>query len=75
MKQKERHLRVIMVGSVIVLIYALVYALNYYTPLFADDYSYMYSFSTGERITSVTEIWESQKAHYHSLNGRSVTHA
>ena len=74
MREKGHNWHAIMVGIVIVLIFALVYAMNYYTPLFADDYSYMYSFSTGERIMRITEIWDSQKVHYHSLNGRSVTH-
>ena len=52
----------------------LFYALNYYTPLYADDYSYAFSFATGERIHSASEILESQIGHYQNTNGRSVTH-
>lgn len=56
------------------LIAFLFYILNYYTPLFADDYSYSFSFSTGEKITSISQILDSQIAHYQVMNGRSVTH-
>lgn len=52
----------------------LFYMLNIYTPLFADDYSYSFSFATGDRITSVSDIIESQIAHYGNTNGRFVTH-
>lgn len=52
----------------------LFYGLNYYTPLFADDYSYSFSFLSGERITSVSQIVSSQIGHYQNTNGRSVTH-
>lgn len=50
------------------------YILNLYTPLFADDYSYMYSFLNGKRITNITSIISSQIAHYYSMNGRSIDH-
>ena len=53
----------------------LFYVLNYYTPLYADDYSYSFSFLTGEKMTSISQIVSSQIGHYHRINGRSITHA
>lgn len=64
----------IAVALIVLLIGVLFYILNYYTPLFADDYSYSFSFSTGDRIESISQIIESQVAHYYSMNGRSITH-
>ncbi len=48
--------------------------LNHYTPYALDDYSYMYSWKTGERIISISQIPESINAHYFRVNGRVVTH-
>ncbi len=56
------------------LIAILFYWLNLYTPLYADDYSYSYSFATGEKILSFTQIINSQMSHYYCMNGRSITH-
>lgn len=50
------------------------YILNYYTPLYADDYSYSVSFLTGKRIESIYQIIDSQIRHYEVINGRVVTH-
>lgn len=50
------------------------YCFNYLTPLAADDYWYTRSFATGERITSVKDIFPSLYAHYFQMNGRVVTH-
>lgn len=55
-------------------ILVLIFALNHYMPLLADDYSYSFSFLTGERITSVSQIIPSQMAHYQRVNGRFITH-
>ena len=53
----------------------LFYVLNYYTPLYADDYSYSFSASTGERMESIFQIVDSQIGHYQNTNGRSITHS
>lgn len=53
----------------------LIFYLNYLTPLFADDHSYAFSFSTGDKITSIFDIIPSQYAHYFSMNGRVITHS
>ncbi len=47
--------------------------LNFVTPLESDDYSYMYSFQTGEPVTSMAQWLDSGVAHYASMNGRIVT--
>lgn len=44
------------------------------TPMIADDFSYCFSFATGERIRTVGDIFESLKAHRLSMNGRMISH-
>lgn len=63
------------IALVTVLIGVLFYALNYYTPLYADDYSYSFSFSTGERMETPAQILDSQIGHYKNTNGRIITHS
>lgn len=55
-------------------IFMLMLLLNFFTPLLADDYSYRLHRVTQEPITSITDIFESQYAHYFSWGGRSVVH-
>ena len=64
------------IGIIIIslLIVTLLFVLNHFMPLFADDYSYSYSFMTHEPITSIRQILPSQIAHYQNINGRIVTH-
>lgn len=50
------------------------YLYNVNTPLYADDYSYSFSFYDGSRIDSVKDILLSLTAHYQHMNGRLVTH-
>ncbi len=52
----------------------LFYIFNLYTPLFADDYSYSFSFANKEWINSISDIVRSQIEHYKIMNGRSITH-
>lgn len=49
--------------------------LNVLTPYVADDYSYMYSFATRERIEHVGQIVPSMIAHAHTMNGRLLAHS
>lgn len=42
--------------------------------MFADDYSYSFSFLTGERMEGFRNIIPSQIAHYKSMNGRFIVH-
>lgn len=50
------------------------FCMNCLTGYWADDGWYMDSFATGERITSVWDIFPSMYAHYFKMNGRLVTH-
>ena len=48
---------------------------NFYTPMYADDYSYVYSFANrGDKINGISEIFPSMYAHYFLMNGRLVLH-
>ncbi len=55
-------------------VFAAMLALNLLTPLVADDYMYAFSFATGERISSVGEIFPSLAAHAREMNGRLTPH-
>ena len=53
------------------------YALNVLTCLYADDYSYTYTFAVTEgkyRISNLYELFLSQRNHYLVMNGRTVVH-
>ena len=50
------------------------FLLNAHTPLMMDDYDYSFSWSTGERISGVSDILASQAVHYRIWGGRSVAH-
>lgn len=62
-------------GAVLLITGVLFFLLEFYTPLYADDYSYLYSFETGERISSLQDIIKSQTAHYYDWTGRVFVHA
>lgn len=68
---KIKVMKIILVSFIIGVLF---YILNVYTSLFADDYSYSYSFLTWNKISSINDIIQSQIAHYQIMNGRSVTH-
>ena len=55
-------------------IFLLLFVCNFFTPMLADDYSYTYSFLTGEEITNIMQIFPSLKAHAGYMNGRLVAH-
>ena len=61
-------------AAVLAALFALMLALNAYTPLMMDDYDYSFSWATGERLAGVMDIFASQWAHYAIWGGRSVTH-
>lgn len=56
-------------------VFLLLFFLNYKTPMIGDDYSYSFIFSTSDRISSLSDIFESQYLHYYGWGGRSVVHA
>lgn len=51
-----------------------VFILNCMTPYIADDFQYMFSFKTGERITSISQIFPSLYVHYMNDIGRMIPH-
>lgn len=54
-------------------VFFLVFLLNIFTPMHADDYSYSFSFMTGERLKTIVDVFYSQIIHYQQLNGRIST--
>ena len=60
---------------IVFFLFIAIFIMNYYTPLYADDYSYSYSFATDNRLVTIEEIPSSQLAHYYKINGRSIVHA
>lgn len=57
------------------LLFLAAFLFNYWTPFAADDYTYMYNFSNGDRITCIFDIFSSLAMHYTQYgNGRVVSH-
>lgn len=59
-------------GYVILFLFILI--CNLLTLRFVDDYQYVFSFATNERIESVADIFPSLIAHTKTMNGRLVAH-
>lgn len=55
-------------------IFGIMLLFNHLSPFFYDDFRYAYSFATGERINSISQIFESLNAHYYTMNGRLFLH-
>lgn len=73
MSAREKRLTVLALAAV----GAAFYILNVLTPLYADDYSYLYTFIYTDhkfRITNLTQLFYSQLNHYMVMNGRTVAH-
>lgn len=69
--KKENYISI----AIMFVIGLMVFYYNKLTPLYADDYSYMYSFvDREERITSIFDIFPSMYSHYFKMNGRLVVH-
>lgn len=56
------------------IIFAVMLIFSLLSPLAADDYTYCFSFATGERISNISMIIESMVAHRSSMNGRVISH-
>lgn len=56
------------------LIFLLLLLCNCNTHYLVDDYQYMLSFATSERITNVWQIIPSMAAHMQTMNGRLIPH-
>ena len=64
--------RKLYISLFVIFLVALVY--NVLSPFTTDDYSYMYSFATNERITSLFQVFPSMVTHYAEMNGRTAPH-
>ncbi len=60
--------------AILILTFFSMLCLNLLSPLVADDYRYLYSFATQEKITSIPEIVSSMALHAKLLNGRVIPH-
>lgn len=59
---------------VIIIVGILMYNMNHLTTFRSDDFNYHYSFADGTRISSFSDVIESQAAHYKVMNGRIPAH-
>ena len=57
----------------VILVFILVFVLNHFTPLIADDYSY--SFGLNGKINSIKDIIDYQVHHWQTWGGRSIAHS
>ena len=59
---------------ILLLIFLYMFVLNCFTPYLADDFRYMFSWKTYEKIESLKDIVISMGAHRYFMNGRIVSH-
>lgn len=55
-------------------LFAYVFAMSISALWMGDDLFYQYSFATGERISSISQIFPSQVEHWFTQNGRFIDH-
>ena len=55
--------------------FLLFFLLNAMTPYISDDFCYMFSFATGERLRGLGDIVPSMLNHAYTMNGRLLPHA
>lgn len=51
-----------------------IFLINYWIPLFADDYPYHFIYGTNTRISTLYDVIISQYKHYLNWGGRSIAH-
>ncbi len=62
------------IGVILVLVAIIIFILSYSSIWTIDCITYQYNFANGEKIKSITDIFESQYVHYFTWNGRYVAH-
>lgn len=72
MVYNEKRRKIVTAGCVVIFLLLFVY--NYLSLYIADDFSYLYSFADGKRISSIQDIYYSMIAHSQTMNGRLVAH-
>ena len=55
-----------------VLVFLAMLVFNCLTPYVADDYTFSFSYATGERLTGLLSVLESQWYHYFHWSGRFI---
>lgn len=58
----------------LVSIFSFILFLNIRTPLVGDDFTYMYIFSTTDKVETLPDIIQSQYNHYKNWGGRVIVH-
>ena len=61
-------------GIFLIAVAVIMYLLNVFTPLFCDDWHYVFIWGTHTRIQSMNDIIISQWEHYFDYNGRTPVH-
>lgn len=56
------------------LVFLFLFVCNVLTKYMVDDFAYLYSFRTGQRIASIFDIFPSMAAHAQYMNGRLIPH-
>lgn len=72
MKKIDTDIRLSVV--ILICIFLIMLACNFFTLYCVDDYGYMYSFETDELLTGFKDIPASMKAHGELINGRLFAH-
>lgn len=65
----------IALAALFVCVFLAVFVMTSLTPMLADDFSYSFSYAeAGKRIETLRDAAASLRAHYHSMNGRMISH-
>lgn len=71
MKVKTKDYRVLST-LIICVVVIMFYTLMTFTPLYSDDYNYVYVYGTNLRISNITDVCVSQYNHYFKHHGRII---
>lgn len=72
--RKNRFRYSIFWALVVLICFSILLLLNVLTPLISDDITYLYIYGETARISSLSDIIQSQINHYYMWGGRSVVH-
>lgn len=72
--EEKTAFRACVFAALLVLMAGTMFLLNLHTPLQMDDYDYSFSWSTGQPIAGIADVFASQQVHYRLWGGRSVVH-
>lgn len=61
-------------GIFLLCVAAIIYCLNYFTPMASDDWNYVFIYGTDQYIHNLWDVVKSQYTHYLTCNGRTVVH-